>query len=573
MRQRFHLIGLALLCSSSLAQAQDASEYGQFAPPDAFADDPNFAYYGSENAWNRRMFSAEEAAVDSKRIGQRLLLELLEGNPARAAQMCNEQLADKPDDLEALFVLACAECRTGNIDGAYDAARRAAEKGLPVERFLAGPTELLEPLLQDPRFKQMAGETQARLVHGPMLGHVTDRSASFWVRTAAEADIEVRVFGLEEGSQPVREEYGRTRADVDRTAVVEIAALEPDTQYFYEVLVDGRPANDGPRIPFRTQPSMRAKASFRVAFGGCAGYTPKFERIWDTIAERDVRAMLLLGDNIYIDLPAEPGAFHRYSYYCRQSRPEFRRLTDSTPIYAIWDDHDLAIDDIWMGPYLDRPAWKQPMLELFRENWVNPAYGAESAPGCWFSFSIGHADFFMLDCRNYRTNPFRPERTMLGPVQKAWLLDALGKSQATFKFIVSSVAWSPRAKPGSHDTWDGFPKEREEIFQAVEKNRIGGVVLLASDRHRSEAWSIDRPAGYPLYEFLSGRLTNIHTHDCVPGALFCYNEKCSFGLLTFDEQAGDPRVRYEIVSIDGEIVNSLTVRRSELEFPAGRGLR
>jgi alkaline phosphatase D len=224
-----------------------------------------------------------------------------------------------------------------------------------------------------------------------------------------------------------------------------------------------------------------------------------------------------------------------------------------------------------MGPYLDRPAWKRPMLNLFRENWNNPAYGSDSAPGCWFRFSRGHVEFFMLDCRFYRTNPFRPERSMLGPEQKAWLLDALKNSDATFKLIVSSVPWSPGAKPGSHDTWDGFPEEREEIFQAIEKHRVGGVLLLAADRHRSDAWKIERPAAYPLYEVMSSRLTNIHTHECMPDALFCYNEKCSFGLLTFDGTSDDPQVRYDIVNIDGQTMHSLRLRRSELDFaPAGR---
>jgi alkaline phosphatase D len=281
--------------------------------------------------------------------------------------------------------------------------------------------------------------------------------------------------------------------------------------------------------------------------------------------------LLLLGDNVYIDLPEQPGPFHRYTYYCRQSRPEFRRLAASTPVYAIWDDHDCAIDDVWMGPYLDRPAWKPATLDLVKENWNNPAYGNARAPGCWFRFAIGEVDFFMLDCRYYRTNPFAPRRTMLGPEQKAWLLDALKKSQATFKVVASSVPWAPGAKPGSHDTWDGFPEERDEIFSAIASSRIGGVLLVSADRHRSDAWRIDRAGGYALYDLSSSRLTNIHTHECMPAALFCYNEQCSFGLLTFADEKDDPQVRYEIVNIDGQTMHSLTLRRSELELPqAGR---
>jgi len=67
------------------------------------------------------------------------------------------------------------------------------------------------------------------------------------------------------------------------------------------------------------------------------------------------------------------------------------------PVFAIWDDHDCATDDVWMGPYRDKPAWKMSMLEGFRTNWNNPGYGTEQWPGCWFKFEIADVDFFMLD--------------------------------------------------------------------------------------------------------------------------------------------------------------------------------
>ena len=84
-------------------------------------------------------------------------------------------------------------------------------------------------------------------------------------------------------------------------------------------------------------------------------------------------------------------------------------------------------------------------------------------------------------------------------------------------------------------------------------------MLLSADRHRSDAWKIERPNGYPLYEFESSRLTNQHFHELMPDALFGYNEKQSFGLLTFDTTKPDPTVTYQIVNIDNEIVNELTI--------------
>jgi alkaline phosphatase D len=171
----------------------------------------------------------------------------------------------------------------------------------------------------------------------------------------------------------------------------------------------------------------------------------------------------------------------------------------------------------------------------------------------------------MLDCRFYRTNPLIPNPSMLGPIQKEWLLEELEKSEARFKVIVSSVPWAHNTKPGSYDTWDGYDEEREEIFSFIGKENINGVLLLSADRHRSDVWLINREKSYDLYEFESSKLTNIHTHKMMPGAKFSYNEKCSFGLLKFDTTKDDPEVIFQIISIDNEIVHSSTVNRSQLE--------
>jgi len=164
---------------------------------------------------------------------------------------------------------------------------------------------------------------------------------------------------------------------------------------------------------------------------------------------------------------------------------------------------------------------------------------------------------------NLRRNP---AASMLGKFQKQWLLNKLKNSTATFKVLVSSVPWAKGTKPGSLDTWDGHPQEREEIFQFIEKNRVEGIVLLSADRHRSDAWRIERPYGYNFYEFESSKLTNIHTHKVMPKALFGYNKKCSVGLLEFDTTRDDPQVSYRILSIDNEEVYRRTVFKSDLSF-------
>ena len=306
---------------------------------------------------------------------------------------------------------------------------------------------------------------------------------------------------------------------------------------------------------------------FTIAFGGGAGYVPQNERIWDTIGAIDPRALLLLGDNAYIDDPATP-EMQLFHYYRRQSQPEWSKLAKQVPIYAIWDDHDFTTNDGWGGPAIEEPKWKREVWKVFKDNWDNPYYGGgEEQPGCWFDFWIGKVHFVLIDGRYYRESPKGKDPSMLGPAQMKWLKKTL-KKPATFTVFCTNVPVTPKVKPGSKDTWDGYSKERQRIFQYVAEEKIPGVIILSADRHRSDAYRIDTgiEGMYPLYEWQSSRLTNQHVHGLIKHSLFGYNEKQSFGRVDFDLTAKDPTVKYTVVNIDGKAVHSLELKRSELQF-------
>jgi alkaline phosphatase D len=534
----------------------------EYAPPDAFIDGSSHPYYGSLNPWNRRFFS-EHLHLYGRR-GQRQMLDILEGRVDDAVKYCTEVLESSPKETESLFTLTVARCVQQDYAGAEKMMTMAVEGGLPFERFLAGPREMLGPLRRTEQFRKYVDKYKPQLIHGPMLGCLTHTSAKFWVRTVDEVPVQVVVSTSKDLSNPIESTKAPTSSKVDYTVVAQVKGLQPDTLYYYNVILNGKPVLSPKPPSFRTYRSSTSKASFKIAFGGGALYNPPTERMWDTIGSREPQALLLLGDNVYIDIPGPYGEFHKYTYYRRQSRPEFRRLTGTVPVFAIWDDHDCALDDVWMGPYRDRPNWKMSQLKGFKDNYNNPGYGTKQWPGCWFKFNIADVDFFMLEGRFYRTDPLAPNPTMLGPVQKAWLLEQVMKSSATFKVLVSPVPWDFFTKSDSHDTWNGFQGEREEIFSFLEENKINGIILLSADRHRSDARRIDRPNGYPFYEFESSRLINQHKHGVTPGAIFGYNKKQSFGLVSFDTTKPDPTVTYEIVSIDNETINSLTIPLSEI---------
>jgi alkaline phosphatase D len=454
-----------------------------------------------------------------KKASRDQITRIATGNTARAVKYFEGYLAENPGDLESLYGLAMAHGQLEQFDKAMEYVAKAVEAGLPFGRFHAGPRGLLKPLTETKAFRNFAARHAVELIHGPMIGAVTDSRARFWVRTLREVPVQVVASASGKAAGIVKSPVVKTRRGSDFTAVVELSGLAPSTRYIYSVLIDGKAAKIDPQPAFRTFPRRGEKGRFQVGFGGGAGYTPIHEHMWNTVMSHELTAFLALGDNVYIDTPKVPG--------------------------------------------------KVPVWRVFRENWANPAYGGdEKAPGVWFDFSIGDVDFFLLDCRFYRVRPKgaggRP--TMLGPVQKKWLLDRLGKATGTFKVLASSVPWSKGTKGGSKDTWDGFGEEREEIFSFIEANRIEGVFLISADRHRSDAYKTTREKGYPLYEASSSRLTNIHTHGLIKHSLFGYNKKCSFGVLTFDTMKADPELTYQVINIDNKVIHTLPIKRSEISF-------
>jgi len=470
---------------------------------------------------------------------------------------------------ERCFVSAMAACQQGDAAAALSHAKKAVDYGLPPERFQAGPREVIEPLYAYEERRSWMKEKCKRLLHGPMLGSLTDTTASFWGRTTKETDVKVVVQPvLENASGKIAALTGesRTSCPLDFTAVITVPGLSPDTRYRYEVLVNNERVKTS--AEFRTYPKKGSFARFRIVFGGGAGFTPQHEKMWTTIGRQKPIAMFLLGDNVYINDP-QHSLTQRYCYYRRQSQADWRRLIASTGVYSIYDDHDFGTNDCVPGPEIERPRWKREVWNVFRQNWNNPSYGGGTEqPGCWYSFTIGDVHFMMLDGRYYRD---LEGGTMLGPVQKAWLFETLKASKGRFKVLASPVPWSRGVKPGSEDTWDGYPEERREVFDFIAKNRIEGVILMAADRHRSDLRKMRRAGAYDLYEVMSSRLTNMHTHRLMERAkgsefIMGYAAKCSFGRMDFDTTAEDPQVKYSIVNIDGEVIDSRTLKLTELAF-------
>jgi len=129
-----------------------------------------------------------------------------------------------------------------------------------------------------------------------------------------------------------------------------------------------------------------------------------------------------------------------------------------------------------------------------------------------------HAECFLLDCRRFRSanaDPDGPDKTMLGARQRAWLVDGLARSTATFKLVFTSV---PLDFGHGEDHWAGYTHERDAIFDAIVAAGVRGIVFLSADQH----WFAAHRHAYGIRELQFGPLARgiFEPPPPAPGVLF-----------------------------------------------------
>jgi alkaline phosphatase D len=221
------------------------------------------------------------------------------------------------------------------------------------------------------------------------------------------------------------------------------------------------------------------------------------------------------------------------------------RLLAATSVRAMWDDHEVHNDFDSTSRYIEEGR------QAFHEYW--PVRGDGGDPAVLYRrFAWGPAaDFFVLDCRQYRRPKHEtdgPAKTMLGGRQKAWLKDGLRASRAPFKFVLSSV---PLHGPWGADRWAGYATERDELLAFVREDRIGGVIVLSGDVHAAA----DVDLGTGVREFIAGPIAAWPLCRIVPQARqvltasgrFFICDAFNWALVTVRPQTSPPEIELAFV--------------------------
>ena len=398
-----------------------------------------------------------------------------------------------------------------------------------------------------------------RLMQGPMVGVVAPTEAKIWVRTSGEFTVSIQYDTNPEFTAARETEPVLVRKVNDYTEVVSISGLEPSTEYFYRIVVDGIPDRYLENLaPFRfeTAPPIGTDSDLRIVFGSCPKWQDdRIQPIWTWVEHYRPDILLWIGDNIYGDA-LDPDIL-REEYRRQREIAALQPILHNTSHLAIWDDHDFGLNNH------DRTnPVKDGAYEVFREYWPNPSYGLPEVKGVFFKYTWGRVDFFFLDGRWYRDPDEAPDtadKTMLGVKQFAWLTTELESSTAVFKVLVSGSGWSKAKGPGG-DSWAAFLHERDRLFDFIRDREITGVVMMSGDSHIGELnvipWSAK--GGYDLYDMVSSPLAQVTPDSWLerrPERRIwpVYFEGSNFGVVDF--VMGDhPRLIFQLIDIHGRRV-------------------
>ena len=319
--------------------------------------------------------------------------------------------------------------------------------------------------------------------------------------------------------------------------------LQPDARYTYQVVIDGK-ADPQRAGAFKTAPVAGRPAKFRIGLTSCMKIGQR-QSSWKLFENDKPDFHLTLGDTQYADT-TDPNQQLKHHLLYRQ-QPEFASVIRNVPTFAMWDDHDYGPNDSD-----GKAKGKEGSLAAWKQFWGNSALGAADTPGAFFKFSWGDVDLFVVDGR-YHRSPDRDKdddrKRMLGDKQFGWLLSGLKSSQAKFKVIASGSTLDH----SQGDGWKIYTFSRHRLFDAIKSNRIGGVVYMSGDIHRSLVWQHPESnrVGYPLIEVISSGIANSKT--------------LSYATIDFDTTVDDPTMHVRVIHGDGTTKANKVWKLSELQ--------
>ncbi len=416
------------------------------------------------------------------------------------------------------------------------------------------------------------------IVAGPTIGSVTSSSARIWMELNTSDRLHVQTFDVNTGHEVSAWGDG-VHGPPPFVGAAAIGGLQPDRDYRLRVFINGkRRLLPGPPLIIRTNPARGSGGNYTFAFGSCAD-TSRYPgvKIWHSIAKLQPRAFIFAGNSVYLPrtLAGFPYTYVHALRFILAKYDEARRfggfqpLIRTCPIYATWDDRDFGI------PHSDSGfVFSGESMIAFERYWLNPGYGSGPTVATFCHFTVGDAEFFLLDDRTFRVPAAKGKPgVMLGQTQINWLKKRLFRSKATFKFIVDGDQML--ADYPGHESWGNFSRERRRLLAWIFSHDVGGVIFLSGHRRFCEL-TVRQPGPgifgqYPLYDLTSSSLAAAPVTDDQAATFVNPNRignpvlMHNFGWIRIGGPLGQRHVTLELRNSAGKTLLEKTIPQLQLQ--------
>lgn len=308
----------------------------------------------------------------------------------------------------------------------------------------------------------------------------------------------------------------------------------------------------------------------RIAFGSCAKQD-KDQPIWEAVLAAKPDLFIFLGDNIYADTrdPAVMAA----KYAMLAAKPGFRRLRETTPVIAIWDDHDFGEND-GGADYPMKAESRRQFCDFWGEAATSPRRTREGIHAAYVFGPAGRRVQVILPDLRWNRTPLQkldgvdykawsdakaaagalvpgpyarnPDlgATMLGEAQWTWL-EAQLRQPADLRILGSSL--QVLADFAGWEGWINYARDHQRLLETIRDARADRLVCISGDTHYGEISRLDVNTPYPIWDITSSGLTEVWPVT-PPNALRqgeVWRER-NFGLIDIDWSTPAPKLRVEV---------------------------
>jgi alkaline phosphatase D len=338
------------------------------------------------------------------------------------------------------------------------------------------------------------------------------------------------------------------RPELGHAVHVEVGGLAPGRPYHYRFRAG---AEVSPIGRTRTAPAPdAAPARLRFVNAGCQHYEHGHFTAWRHIAaEPELDFVFHYGDYIYEYRARgnQPGTWpavrqhqgeeihtlddYRNRYALYRLDADLAAAHAAHPFLVSFDDHE--VDNNWAAgiseedgsarfPVLVPPEIfalrKQIAFQVWYEMMPLRRSALPRGPSILAHRRLRYgrlADIHVLDTRSHRSDQpcgdgvavpcpevNRPDSTMLGAEQEAWLLRNLEDRHATWQVLAQQVMIMERdlgddlrGRVISMDKWDAMPAARQRLLDGVRARNAGNLVVLTGDLHNAWAGEVRANGG------------------------------------------------------------------------------